>query len=599
MPSVLVESLLDYCFQRNLPLLALRMLTGIDGQQMLLEALDRAQDHRWLKVAEAILQQRRSSMPLWCGADTLAFALEEIAKGRLQFKLLLQACLAEIHKEQQDFYNHPAVLSEGGAECPICFEPLWRSSPEAFTQSGRAVCPHFLCSNCMRRCKASASADRTTLKCPECRRSSATGSSMPKICQDPLAWFNLLASPSGTVSRTNLLRGISATLPVDTHDIEDALDKGFLTDEPLSQDVTAAEFLGNGMYAWMWRHDYEIRCWRSKQRTQPTSTDWHHAREQWFHFWNFSASGSLSRGEALRAMLKTFEVATFDHESMGGIRNQLDQLWDRCIALIKYKNGHCNTESLSYSQYNEVGGFGDLLAEAFTGEKLASVQSSSSQFALLCQRPQRSTSSDSNSLSKSNSFADGRGVGSLSNSPRQRELGESSVQASASEGSVSNRARRSTARREAWSENTMATMSGGDVESNILEDACGQTLRPSHVSDSSSLASHVGNSQSLYEPSWASLPDHLRTRSCCTDTSEVGSRHQASEFDFDDVDMGKLTWAIETALGIKPSKTNRTVADTASQKSHGCNRQSSSQPVDDLSSAHGSRRKSGRTIVSL
>lgn len=357
-PDELAEGLLEYCFQCNLPLLAVRVLTRIDGQQNLLAALERAEDPQWLRVAERILQQSHTSTPLWFSAKTLNYALEEIRKGRRQFRLLLHAFLGHIHSSEPDFYAWPAALTKGGAECSICFEPLCRNAPVAFTEEGRAVCPHFLCSNCARGYTAAASSTGSVLKCPECRRQGAKVSLVPQLSDDPLAWFDFLASSSGTANRTMLLRVISAVLPVDADRLQEALDDGQITTQPLEQEVTAAEFLANGLYAWIRRHESELR--RSIARgPSPNIAN----KAEWFRYWDFSHSGLLSRGEVLRAFLRTYEVSSLDKKRVDDLRRHIDRLWDQCAAESKRKYGHFSTQGVSFCEFLDAGGLGDLLEQ--------------------------------------------------------------------------------------------------------------------------------------------------------------------------------------------------------------------------------------------
>jgi hypothetical protein len=73
---------------------------------------------------------------------------------------------------------------------------------------------------------------------------------VPKILDDPLAWFDFLSSSSGTVSRTSLIRAVSAMLPVDADDLEEAPGECALSSVQLGQEVTPAEFLANGLYSY-------------------------------------------------------------------------------------------------------------------------------------------------------------------------------------------------------------------------------------------------------------------------------------------------------------------------------------------------------------
>ena len=221
----------------------------IRGQHHLLLAFERCEQPKWLRVAEKILEQTREE-PMWNRKETLAYSLEQIKQGRDQFRLLLSAILDRIRSEDQ----RPAALSDNGSECPICFERLCMSGPTAFVGTGSA-CAHFLCARCARTCVAGAQSSAAPLRCPECRREAAKVAPMPPLLEDPLAWFDFLASADGTVTKTTLVRAVAAMLPVDAEELASAIDGGLV--ELKGTQVTAAEFLADGLYGWVLRCDGE------------------------------------------------------------------------------------------------------------------------------------------------------------------------------------------------------------------------------------------------------------------------------------------------------------------------------------------------------
>lgn len=361
-PDDLAEGLLDFCFRSNLPLLAVRVLVRIDGEQHLLPALELAEDPQWFRVAERILGQSFAGTPLWCSAGVLSYALEQIRKGRHQFRLLLNAFLGRIHGSELDFYECPASLACGGAECPICFEVLYRNTPMAFVDTnGNAICQHFLCSGCSRSYQAAASSTSGALRCPECRRQSAKFAIIPPMSEDPLAWFDFLSMGKGAVTHTMLVRAVATMLPVDADSVGAFLGEFFFTSSnSMGQEVSAAEFLASGLYAWIRRHEDEHRRCATRGPLPKIAAD----REEWFRYWNFSRSGVLCRGEILRAMLRTFEVSSLDCRRVDSLKRRLDRLWDRCTSDRKERHGHCSTEGVSYAEFMEEDGLGDLLEEA-------------------------------------------------------------------------------------------------------------------------------------------------------------------------------------------------------------------------------------------
>lgn len=362
-PDEMAEALLEFCFKADLPLLAARVLGRIDGQQFLLTAIERAGNPQWLRVVEKILQPSHEDCPSWCDNQTLAYAISQVQLGRKHFRLLLDACLSRL-RGSDDFYRHTAILPPGsGAECPICFEPLCKGVPVAFTdEDGRAVCPHFLCATCARGYEASASSTGAWRRCPECRRSAPKALPLPKLADDPLGWFDFLKSDSGTLARSTLLRAVSAMLPVEADVLGAAVDAGSITTGPVGQELTAAEFLTGGLYAWIWRHELEHRrCSSLGQRPDLAE------REEWFRYWNITPRGGgvLTRGEALRAILRTFKASSLDKPRLEQLRKRFDRVWESCASARKARYGHCNPEVVSQEEFTCSGGLGDLLEEAF------------------------------------------------------------------------------------------------------------------------------------------------------------------------------------------------------------------------------------------
>ncbi|CAE8711440.1 unnamed protein product [Polarella glacialis] len=374
-PDEMVEALLEHCFESEpgLPLLAARVLARVDGQRYLITALDRATDRlSWLRAAERILEQSRPGQnPPWLQPDTLGYCITQIRKGRHQFRLLLEALLRHFRSlEAEDFYRAPCILpADGGAECPICFEPLSRGVPVAFlNDQGCAICPHFLCANCSRGYASSATSQGEAIRCPECRRNARAVGPVPAFTEDPLRWFDFLAAPTLSaasaegMARSMLLRAISALIPVDADALEASIEEGDIC-MSLGQEVSACEFIENGLYAWVWQHVQEhLRCLRLG--APPDLAD----RQDWFRYWNLSKSDRLTRSEALRALLRTFRVASLDKQRLAYVRQKLDMIWDLCTEEQHRRLGCHDPAGICCREFSAPGGVGDLIEEAFSFE---------------------------------------------------------------------------------------------------------------------------------------------------------------------------------------------------------------------------------------
>ncbi|CAK8993542.1 Ultraviolet-B receptor UVR8 (Protein UV-B RESISTANCE 8) (RCC1 domain-containing protein UVR8) [Durusdinium trenchii] len=352
-PKKMAEELLEYCFSADLPLLALRVLARIDGKRFLMPALERAGTQTWRRVAERIVEQiKPGQKPYWLNPPALKYAIHEIQRGRSQYRIMLQSFLAFLKSnEEKEFLAAPCVLANrrGGAECPICLEPLCRSTPTAFV-ADTAVCLHFLCSTCARGYASSTSSQGEALRCPECRRHAVEMRPVPSLCEDPLSCFEFLAANEDHLAQPMLLRTLSSLLPLES----DALEA---QGEALEQEVHAADFLTNGLFVWVWRHVQEHqRC-----MTLGPVPDLEE-RRAWFKYWNLSGSGQLSRSEVLRAILRSFRVTSLEKQKVKDLQSRVDKVWEM------WSQQCTHGRSVDYVECEEFcmeSGFGELLEEVF------------------------------------------------------------------------------------------------------------------------------------------------------------------------------------------------------------------------------------------
>lgn len=366
-PDEMANRLLIHCFGANLPLVASRALDRVLGHQHLLVAAELADDPQWLRVLEKILRQRIPMPPggaggTWPLPGTLVHCLERIRQGRRQFKLLFEAFLFWVRDCEPDFWTAPAALplDGGGAECPICFDPLHRSTAMAFATTSVAVCPHFLCRVCAGDYIASNTVAGGMLRCPECRRTAANVVPVPKLEEDALAWFDFLAGGTTCMSRTTLLRAVSAVLPLDADDLSAAIDDGRITAVRFDSEMSDADFFSCGMYAWIQRHIAEHHHCLQQDPQPPLLAD----RSAWFKFWDVGGTGELSRDDILRALLRIQGISTMDSERVATLRRQLDQILS--VATRGGRNGlqHAGA-GLTLDDFCRDGGVGEQLEDEF------------------------------------------------------------------------------------------------------------------------------------------------------------------------------------------------------------------------------------------
>mmetsp|Transcript_29616 Transcript_29616/g.64406 ORF Transcript_29616/g.64406 Transcript_29616/m.64406 type:complete len:982 (+) Transcript_29616:104-3049(+) len=361
LPDEMAKALLDFCFRADLPLLAARALGRVNGEKYLLDAAERAEDPHWLRVTETITQQIHPDRPLRLEEGIVEYVLNQIRLHRSQFKLVLAAYLTGC--AQTDIRDPPAVLFDGGAECPICFDTLCWGAPVCLVDGKCAVCPHFLCTGCARGCEAAASSSGASLRCPECRRSASRVAPLPSLVEDPLGWFDCLAMPNGRMRRETFQRAVAATLPVDADELGMALDSQQLLKTPLSTEVTAAEFFSGGLYAWLLRHEAEHRLSTGMGVPPPIEL-----REDWFRHWDLSKSGRLSRRDLTRAVLRTLRVSSINFDRVKELRHCVDRLWERHAAMRRNVGGHCSSQDISCTEFLQENGLGEMLEDEFGAE---------------------------------------------------------------------------------------------------------------------------------------------------------------------------------------------------------------------------------------
>jgi hypothetical protein len=302
----------------------------------------------------------------------LEYTILKMKQGQDHFQKVLHALLAWIQK-QNDFFSYPASLaSSDGMECPICFDPLYMSTPMAFVDTeGRLVCPHFLCSACSQCVAAAASTASPKLRCPECRRSAPATLPLPRLGDDPLGWFEFFGGPDGVVSTSMLIKATSALLPVDADKLSAAVDNGSLCDEwpladqresrSLGPNVGFVDFLASGFYMWLHRHEGEHFCCNRLGRLPHLSN-----RVEWFRFWNTNSTGAMSREELFRAVLRTLDVCSLDRDRVRELRHHVGLFWDASLIEKKRRNAcPLMEEMLTCAEFAARGGIGDRLEECF------------------------------------------------------------------------------------------------------------------------------------------------------------------------------------------------------------------------------------------
>ena len=123
------------------------------------------------------------------------------------------------------------TISEGHvAECPICMEGLCLRPCAVFVRGARRTCPHYIHEDCAEMLEnARSTVDResgTGLMCPVCRTDSAAIRLMPRIEDNPRAWFAAAdAAGDGRLSRREAELALVSQFPLNYAELSASLDE--------------------------------------------------------------------------------------------------------------------------------------------------------------------------------------------------------------------------------------------------------------------------------------------------------------------------------------------------------------------------------------
>ena len=163
---------------------------------------------------------------------------------------------------------------------------------------GRRICRHYLHSKCVQ--------DMAARTCPLCRAPFDTLKEVPKLAEDPDAWFKCVDSDnSGFLSRTEVVDALKAQLPLDWERFEkemvpemwkrwDHNDDGKLTLEELKGK--------HGLLEWI-----QIHYPNNRPVVEPPPIE---QKEEWFDHWDEDKSLEIEEVELVRALIKTLKLSS-------------------------------------------------------------------------------------------------------------------------------------------------------------------------------------------------------------------------------------------------------------------------------------------------
>uniref|UniRef100_A0A0G4H6Z1 Calmodulin n=1 Tax=Chromera velia CCMP2878 TaxID=1169474 RepID=A0A0G4H6Z1_9ALVE len=208
--------------------------------------------------------------------------------------------------------------NEEYAECPICFDELYKEPQAVLTWRGRRCCQHVFHKRCvgdMRRARQK--------HCPLCRRDFDDTLDVPDPTKDPRGWFRVVdLDGNGKLDRKEVIEVLKAALPVDWKKLEARLDNLWRQwDLDGSGFISEREMLDpqRGLLVWV-RNHMDVR------RNRGPPPDIRREKSGWFRYWDENSNGSLDKEEVCRAFIKTFNLSR-DSEKVAGVRALLDALW--------------------------------------------------------------------------------------------------------------------------------------------------------------------------------------------------------------------------------------------------------------------------------
>ena len=145
------------------------------------------------------------------------------------------------------------TISEGHvAECPICMEGLCLRPCAVFVRGARRTCPHYIHEDCAEMLEnARSTVDRESgrgLMCPVCRTDSAATRLMPRIEDNPRAWFAAAdVAGDGRLSRREVELALVSQFPLNYAELSASLDECWRRwDHAGSGYISTEEFVAPG-----------------------------------------------------------------------------------------------------------------------------------------------------------------------------------------------------------------------------------------------------------------------------------------------------------------------------------------------------------------
>jgi len=229
-----------------------------------------------------------------------------------------------VHMPGRAYENYIPPMANAAAhqavhhcECPICFEPMHCEQSGVLAQnSGARVCPHFFHHRC-----GLALLQRGSGNCPLCRATFTSVIAVPKLEDDPPAWFKAVdLNSDGCLTKNEIKYVLLAQMPIDEVILDEELNSYFRRmDKNKDSKISFQELMNPqcGLIPYV----------RSKAVSHAAAVpDIKSNKEAWYRHYDENNNGSLQKDEVVRGLIQTFK-AGHDHEKTQQIEQTLDAVW--------------------------------------------------------------------------------------------------------------------------------------------------------------------------------------------------------------------------------------------------------------------------------
>ncbi|CAE7717932.1 Mettl21A [Symbiodinium sp. CCMP2456] len=316
--------------------------------------LERAvEDPQWLNAARILLHVGASTTATLHGQPLLSFVQEQADNNQAGFNDLLEPFLRRLGQDIDPWVQPTALLEDRTAECPICLETLWTSTPTAFVKlvegGGQSVfhviCAHFFCFDCAsQQYMKQQQAQANEYFCPTCRATAHEVMPMPDIAVNPRLWFQFLdVNRSGEIDQNMAVQALEAMLPIDTERLHESIAGGWAA--WAKGHVTENDFFSKGgLLEWIRAHQHDLANAVKRGAAPSLPAD---DLQDWFRHWDVEHRGTLDKGQVLRALCEASKTSSLETRRIQELKEGITKVWDKYDLSLGLTRQHCKEPKLA------------------------------------------------------------------------------------------------------------------------------------------------------------------------------------------------------------------------------------------------------------